>query len=156
MSSRKRRFRWQRWGWMRRLAAGLAVLAALAPLAAALFYAFAVRPDRQSVPYRRAMERLRANRSVARLLGAPVETGWWVRGHAGADSARLAVPVSGSRSEGILRVEAQRAGNGAWTFSHLVLDVTDNTMRLSLLEKERRRKKQSPPPPIKVPPRYQE
>ena len=82
--------------------------------------------------------------------------GWWVRGHAGADSARLAVPVSGSRSEGILRVEAQRAGNGAWTFSHLVLDVTDNTMRLSLLEKERRRKKQSPPPPIKVPPRYQE
>lgn len=145
----------KRWNWSRLLGRGLLGLLAGGTLLAAAFYLLAVRPDRQSAPYHRAMERLRANRSAARLLGAPIETGWWVRGRATADSARLAVPVSGPSREGVLHVEAQKAGS-AWTFSRLELVVDDASLRLSLLEKERRREKQGGSPPLKVPPRYQE
>jgi hypothetical protein len=146
---------WNPLRWLWRGAGGLLVAGALV---AAAFYLFAVRPDRQSAPYRRAMERLRANRSAARLLGTPVEAGWWVRGHAGADSARLAVPVSGPTGrEGVLRAEAGKAG-GTWVFSALTLTVADNNVRLSLLEKERRREKQGrgDAPALEVPPRYKE
>lgn len=132
-STSKRRLRrsLRRWLWF-----GLLGLAAVAALAVAVFYLATVRPDRRSAPYQQAMERLQANASAARLLGEPVEAGWWVRGSVQPDSARLAVPVSGSERSGVLQVEADKAG-GSWTFSRLELAVYDNSVRLSLLEEER-------------------
>jgi hypothetical protein len=136
------------------------VLLALGALAAAPYYLIAVRPDRRSIPYRRAMEKLRANASAVRLLGQPVEAGWWVRGRAGADSAKLAVPVGGPQREGVLRAEAQRAGDG-WVISHLDLTVGDaGGLRMNLLSRQDRRRDahgdSARPPSLRVPPRYRE
>ena len=133
-STSKRRLRrgLRRWLWF-----GLLGLAAVVALAVAVFYLATIRPDRRSVPYRQAVERLRTNASAMRLLGEPVETGWWVRGSVQPDSARLAVPVSGSERSGVLQVEAEKAGD-TWTFSRLELAVYDNSIRLSLLEEKRR------------------
>lgn len=147
--------RWRRWGWTRRFAAGGLALLALAGLVGVLFYALAVVPDRRSVPYRRATERLRQNASAVRLLGKPIETGWGVRGRADADSARFAVPVSGSMRAGVLYIEARKTGH-SWSFTRLELAVDDASLRLSLLEKSRRQQKQNENgAPLEVPPRYQ-
>ena len=150
-SPQKSRLRRGLWRWLWRSVLGLL---ALGVLAAVLFYLFAVRPDRRSAPYRQALEQLRANESAARLLGAPVEAGWWVRGRAGADSAHLAVPVQGSARAGVLHVEAVRAGS-AWVFSRLELTVPDNNLRVSLLDERPQREGQRRAP-LNVPPRYRE
>lgn len=138
--------------WLGRSLLGLLVVGALGVTA---FYLLTVWPDRRSVPYREAMERLRQNPSAVRLLGEPVEAGWRVRGSAGADSARLVAPVHGSAREGVLHIEAEKAGS-AWVFSRLELAVPDNGLRLSLLEENRQRRNGEGTSPLEVPPRYRE
>jgi hypothetical protein len=148
----------RRWSIRRWLGRGALVFLVLGALVVALFYVLTVRSDRRSAPYRRAMKQLRATASATRLLGTPVEAGWWVRGRVGADSAALAIPVRGPRREGVLHAEAQTAG-GDWVFARLELAVDDAALRVSLLPGERRRRRahdSSRTPPLRVPPRYQE
>jgi len=88
---------------------------------------------RSSDPYREAVAAVRDNASSRRLLGAPVEPGWYVTGYVeGVNShgrAKLRFPVSGPRSEGTVRLSASRNA-GEWAFSMLELQVDGRSIDL--------------------------
>lgn len=78
-----------------------------------------------------AVSRVRQSPEARELLGEPIQTGklWGIQGsmetHNGEGSARLTIPMQGSKASGRLRVEAYKRDADTWTFTELTLDVPD-------------------------------
>ena len=83
---------------------------------------------RSSDPYTDAVARAKSDPRVIQHLGEPIETGWWITGNVKIENdsgtADFALPLRGSRKNGILRVEASK-DRGEWVYSLLTVSVDD-------------------------------
>ncbi len=117
------------WSWGARIAVGVVAFVGLVGLLTTVVFGFI----RESVPYQRALAVVEIHPEALRVLGEPVEAGWYVLGslETGRDHghAELAIPVSGSRAEGTLSVFAWRE-EGDWTFEELELEAEGRTIDL--------------------------
>lgn len=90
-----------------------------------------------SEPYGMAMDQLRQNEAAVQLLGEPVDDGFFPTGSVNTSGpsgvAELAIPVSGSRREGKLYVQATKE-MGTWTLNALVLAAGSKRLDLTTQE----------------------
>jgi hypothetical protein len=81
---------------------------------------------RSSEPYQQAVAIAQQDPRVAAAMGAPLKEGWFITGNINISNssgrANLNIPLSGSISDGSLRLAASKS-EGVWTFSHLSLRV---------------------------------
>ncbi len=81
---------------------------------------------RSSTPYQEALFAAQTDTAVIEALGEPIEAGWLMSGSietsGSSGTASFSIPVSGSKGEGTLYVEAQRTG-GRWHYDQLYLEV---------------------------------
>jgi len=90
---------------------------------------------RSSDVYQQALALARANPEVQQALGLPIEPGWMVTGSinvagSGGD-ANLAIPISGPRGAGSIRLQAKKSA-GKWEYQQLEVVVT-NGSKIDLL-----------------------
>ncbi len=76
------------------------------------------------------------NPEVINALGHPIETGFFLSGSVNVNNdsgdASLAIPLSGSKRDGTLYVEATRT-SGVWSFHVLEVEVEGSSGRINLL-----------------------
>lgn len=130
-------------------AAGLIALGGVV----ALILALAFGGMRSSTPYSQAMERVRADREVRAVLGAPIHERWFMTGNidfsGSGGHAEFEIPVTAPKGKGVVYVLARRS-SGVWRLTLLVVDIPAANERIDLL----RRGRQTPlrPPPAQHPP----
>ncbi len=92
---------------------------------------------RSSTPFRHALARAQADPIVRGSLGSPIRDGLFpsgaFRSGAGGGSARLAIPLEGSRGRGTLYVVASQA-EGRWRYTTLVVRLESSGNRIDLLQ----------------------
>jgi Cytochrome oxidase complex assembly protein 1 len=127
---------WQRnWKWVvpTGILGGLAALACFVGLI--LLFVFGM--FRGSDAYRDAMVQVRADRSVVRELGEPIQAGWWVSGSINVSgpsgSADFETPLQGPSGRGTLYVTAEKKA-GQWHYTVLEVAVEGKSERINLLK----------------------
>ena len=125
---------WQRnWKWV--VPAGvIGALIVLVGSAAAIFlFVFGI--IRSSEVYDTALARARADSTVVRLLGEPIEPGWWVSGSiqvsGPSGSADFEAPLHGPVGRGTLYVSAEKEA-GRWRYKVLEVGVEGRDDRIDL------------------------
>ena len=126
---------WQRnWKWLVPTAGGIILLFVICIVLAfiALFGGL-----RSSEVYQTALKEAQSNPDVVRVLGEPVEPGWWVSGSIEVSGptgqADLTIPISGPKDSGTLYVIAQKTA-GQWQFVTLEVAVGGQDERINLLK----------------------
>ena len=97
-------------------------------LAGAVFFAgvtvFVFKAIKNNSVYREAVRRAQSNPQVIAVLGAPIETGWWVTGsvniHNESGHAEIKIPLNGSKANGTLYADAVREDRN-WRYTRLVV-----------------------------------
>jgi hypothetical protein len=91
---------------------------------------------RSSDAYQGALGLAKHDSRVVAAIGAPIEPGWFTSGniHVGLGSghASLAIPISGPRASGTIRVEADKGG-GKWSYRALNVLVAGASAPIDLL-----------------------
>ncbi len=94
---------------------------------------------RSSTPYQEAMQMVNTDSAAIEVLGEPIEAGWLMSGSietsGSSGTASFSIPVSGSKGEGTLYVEAQRTG-GRWHYDQLYLEVDGQSELIPLTLQE--------------------
>jgi hypothetical protein len=91
---------------------------------------------KQTDAYKMAVARAGSDPRVTAALGTPIETGWYLSGHAnvngGSGDADFSIPISGPKGKGTIYAVATKSG-GDWTYSKLQVKVesTGETIDLS-------------------------
>ncbi len=111
-------------GCLKWLLAGCSVLVALSILVVAGVVIFAFGMIRRTDVYRIASDRALHDTRVIDALGAPVETGWWVRGsidlHNGEGSADITFPIHGPKGKATVEARAAHSATGdKWVFTKM-------------------------------------
>ena len=92
---------------------------------------------KSSDAYKVAVAKAKANPSVQKALGTPIEEGLLVQGNINVSGpsgqADLSIPISGPDGNGTIQVAATKAA-GQWTFTTLVVEVDSTGQRIDLLE----------------------
>ena len=90
---------------------------------------------RASDVYKQAMSEATRNSQVRGQIGEPVRAGWFIFGelkYSGAGGyANFAIPISGPRGKGRIRVVAYK--NGVWRFTSLQVYVEGQTQPIDVL-----------------------
>jgi len=83
-----------------------------------------------------AIHRARLHPEVARRLGEPIETGWWLSGNLSLEGssgeARLTIPLHGPLGSAYLRLDAEMSA-GAWSFKVLEVEMKPAGPRVDLI-----------------------
>ena len=91
---------------------------------------------RSSGAYQQAVAAARADETVTRTLGTPIEEGFFVAGEIQLTShsgyANLSIPISGPDGEATIYVEAEKSGD-AWSFRALEVVVHDTGQWIHLV-----------------------
>jgi len=86
--------------------------------------------------YQEAVVQATDDPEVINALGEPIETGFAISGSVSVNDdsgdANLAIPLSGSKRDGTLYVEATRT-SGEWSFHVLEVEVEGSSGRINLL-----------------------
>jgi len=127
--------------WLRYRIPVIAVSAVVAVLAISgfvmLVLSLTIGLMRSSGAYQQAVAAARADETVIRTLGTPIEEGFFVAGeiqlttHGG--YANLSIPISGPDGEATIYVEAEKSGND-WSFRALEVVVRDTGQWIHLTE----------------------
>jgi hypothetical protein len=92
---------------------------------------------KSSDAYKDAVSRARANPSVQKALGTPIEEGLFVQGSINisglSGQADLAIPISGPNGNGTIHAVATKAAD-QWTFATLVVEIDGTGQRINLLD----------------------
>ncbi len=92
---------------------------------------------KSSDAYKVAVAKAKANPSVQKAIGTPIEEGLLVQGNINisgpSGQADLSIPISGPDGKGTIYAVAEKAA-GQWTFSTLVVEVDGTKQRIILLE----------------------
>ncbi|MNC89987.1 Cytochrome oxidase complex assembly protein 1 [compost metagenome] len=95
---------------------------------------------KSSDAYQEALSRAKASPAVISALGSPVKEGFYVSGSINVSGpsgdAKLAIPVSGPKGEGTIYLEARKSAD-VWSYSVLVVRVTQTRQRIDLLREKR-------------------
>lgn len=79
--------------------------------------------------YQMALHEVQTHEDANRVLGEPIEPGWFLSGNINMSDddgeAQLSIPVHGTKQAGTVQLEAVKK-DGKWMFNSLLLDV-DNT-----------------------------
>lgn len=90
---------------------------------------------RSSDVFKQSMSQAAANLQVREYLGEPIQAGWFISGqlkvNGSAGRADLAIPISGPRGKGRIRIAAYK--NGAWRFTCLQVYVEGQSQAIDLL-----------------------
>ena len=90
---------------------------------------------RASDVYKEAMSQAAGNLQVREQIGEPIKSGWFIFGalnYSGASGhANFAIPISGSRGKGRIRLIAYK--NGVWRFTCLQVYVEGRQQPIDLL-----------------------
>lgn len=88
--------------------------------------------------YKEALNRAKADPTVIKALGSPIEDGFLMSGNTNvngaAGEANLAIPISGPKGRGTIYVSATKS-LGQWNYSGLVVEVGQTHERINLLQK---------------------
>src|SRR5215813_4976287 len=91
---------------------------------------------KSSDAYTEGVARARANPQVQKLLGEPIETGFWTTGKievsGPSGTADLAIPLSGPKGSATLYVIASKAA-GKWEYSTMEVAPEGAAVRIDLL-----------------------
>lgn len=91
---------------------------------------------RHSDAYQQAMAIASANPRVREQIGDPIHPHWLISGHLHVNgdtgNANFAIPVSGPRGKGQIRVIAYK--NGVWTFTCLQVWIDGQSEKIDLLQ----------------------
>jgi hypothetical protein len=89
----------------------------------------------QSEPYQVGVERALNDTAVVEALGAPVEAGWNISGSVNQDTsggtANFEVPLEGSRTSGVLYVDAVNQ-NGTWEYLTFEVEIPSQGTTIDL------------------------
>lgn len=92
---------------------------------------------KESDAYKEAMQRAQASPAVQEALGTPIEDTFFVGGSIsienGNGEAHFAAPLKGSKTQGVLNVNATKSG-GIWQFHTLNVVVPATNQVIELLE----------------------
>jgi hypothetical protein len=103
----------------------------------AIFWSVLMYMFTSSFAYREALLRVNANSYVTSLVGAPIESGYFITGSVNesgpSGSASLTIPIHGSKDEATLYVVAEKSV-GLWTLNALVVELDKTKQRINLLE----------------------
>jgi uncharacterized integral membrane protein len=131
----KTRTWWQRnWKWFVPVASlgFLALFAAFIVLIVTIVFGMIKSSD----VYKDALATARANPTVVKALGSPIEAGILVMGSINisgpSGQADLAIPISGPNGKGTIYAAATKAA-GKWTFSKLVVEIKATKERIDLI-----------------------
>jgi Cytochrome oxidase complex assembly protein 1 len=76
-----------------------------------------------------------ADENVIAAIGKPISPGFPKQTNVnivnGVENVDLLVPISGPKGEGLLKVVAQKKGDGAWNYSQLNFEVNGKTIELN-------------------------
>jgi hypothetical protein len=93
--------KWSIWGF-------IILLVSLLATAGGIFYSF--EEVKNSEPYVGALNAVRINKDAQKLLGSPIEPGWWFTGSFSSKGetgqAELVIPVKGPSQEGMVHIRA--------------------------------------------------
>jgi hypothetical protein len=134
---RKAQRKWAIWGF-------ISLLVSLLATAGGIFYFF--EEVKNSEPYVMAMNKVQMDKEALKILGGPIEPGWWFTGslstEGGIGKAELAVPVKGPAQEGKVHIKAIR-DKGQWKIEQLVLAPDGGGAAVDLLKTPK-----APPAPV--------
>lgn len=114
---------------------GCAVLCVIGVVAVAVLVIFVLGMVKSTDAYKGARDRVIHDPRVVERLGAPVETGWWVKGsvnvkdHQG--DANITFPIHGPKGAATVYAVAERQGN-RWQYNELRV-ATDSGPPIDLL-----------------------
>ena len=74
---------------------------------------------KKSDAYKGARDRAISDPRVTAALGAPVDTGWWVKGSLGDKGASIDFPISGPKNKAIVTAVATLNDQGKWVYTQL-------------------------------------
>ena len=98
--------------------------------------AFTFGSMKSTAVYQDAVTQAADNPEVINALGEPIETGFFLSGSINVNNdsgdANLAIPLSGSKRDGTLYVEATRI-SGVWSYHVLEVEVEGSSGRINLL-----------------------
>jgi Cytochrome oxidase complex assembly protein 1 len=103
----------------------------------ALIFTLVFGAMKSSDPYKEAVKRAQANQELQAALGQPIEPTFFVTGSVNVDAtngtgrAALLIPISGSKTAGVLLVEAEKVG-GAWQYSKMEVTVPESGKTIDL------------------------
>ncbi|MFC1497219.1 cytochrome c oxidase assembly factor Coa1 family protein [Verrucomicrobiota bacterium] len=87
--------------------------------------------------YKDALAKAKADPSVQKIIGTPIEEGMFVTGNINVNGssgqADLSIPISGPDGKATVYVVAAKSA-GQWTFSTLVVEIKETNQRIDLLE----------------------
>ena len=105
---------------------------------------------KQSEPYVAALNAAQTNKDAQKLLGSPIEAGWWFEGSVSTKDdggeAELTIPLKGAVQAGAVFIRAIRE-KGQWKVQELVLAPASGGAPLNLLKD-----RQAPPAPAAAAP----
>ena len=128
------------WSWFRRY--GVWLILSLVVLVVAvgvfvggiIFFVFSIM--RTAEPYQHAMEAARRSPAVVRVLGEPIEQGWYLLGSyddsGPSGVAEYSIPVHGPSGSGTITVKAAKA-KGVWSYSVLQFQAKESEESVPLL-----------------------
>lgn len=124
--------KWAIWG-------GIIWLAAIA-FAIGLF-CLVMSTFKNSEPYKVSVHHAKRNVTLQRLLGTPIEPGWFTSGNItyhgnGSANAELSIPLHGSKDRGVLYVKAYKRGN-RWFYNEAEVYIPKQNLELKLLKKRK-------------------
>jgi hypothetical protein len=123
--------KWAVWG-------VIVFLVSLLAAAGGVFYIF--EEVKHSEPYVMAMDRVQVDREALKVLGTPIEPGWWWKGDLsakeGSGQAALTIPVKGAAQQGVVHVKATQT-NQKWKLEQLFLVPAEGGAPLDLLKTRR-------------------
>jgi hypothetical protein len=127
--------------WRRKLVLGLLAILAMAVFLVSLLV-FIEYEIKSSQVYQRSVAEARTSSEVIEIIGQPINVGWFSSGEItqssnGTGQARLTIPLSGSKGNGVLKVEAGRVA-GRWRFSILQFISSGRAPTVDLLSGGRR------------------
>ena len=103
----------------------------------ALFMSLIFGMMKSSDAYQDALAKAKANPVVQKAIGTPIEEGMFVTGEIktsnSSGKANLSIPISGPDGQATIYFVASKSA-GEWTFSTLVVEITENKQRINLLE----------------------
>jgi TonB family protein len=130
------------WKWM--LPVGcLGLILLVVAFGVGIFF-FAMSAIKSSEVYQYALEKAKADPTVAEELGEPIKDGWLVQGSistsGGTGNARFEIPITGPKRSGTIYVLASKdtAVNGIddWVYSTLEVAVEGRAQRIQLIDKQ--------------------
>ena len=85
--------------------------------------------------YQLALHEVKANDEAKKILGEPIEPGWYVTGNIRLNeqegAAQLSIPVAGTLQEGTLQLDAIKK-DGQWTFNSLILKAGSDATTITI------------------------